>query len=409
MKSSIKTLLWILWIIGAVLGGAGVYNRFATGHHDAAYGSYIVWGLWVSGYIYYIGLSAGAFLLSSLIYVFGVKKLERIGKLSLFVAIITLGMALILILFDLGRMERFYRVYTSPSFNSMMGWMVWLYTAYFLLLLAELWFALRPDLAQWAAESGWRGTVGRTLARAKGPLTNGQLEEGRSWLRWLGTFGIPLAFAFHGGVGALFGTISARPYWHTPLVPILFLTGALVSGGALMAFAVAAFWPKRDEEYRQTLAYLAKVIMVLLVFDLILEWAEFSIPMWYGVGHEFDLLKKVLFGEFWWLFWVVHIGLGSVIPLILLLTKRHKPWAVGLAGFLVAVSFMAVRLNIVVPGLVDPNLHELVSAFSDHRLTFQYFPSVFECQVTLAMVAMGCAIFYLGYKFLPLTEERKVA
>ena len=66
MKSSTKTILWILWIIGAALGGAGVFNRFATGHHDANYGSYIVWGLWVSAYIYYIGLSAGAFLLSSL-------------------------------------------------------------------------------------------------------------------------------------------------------------------------------------------------------------------------------------------------------------------------------------------------------------------------------------------------------
>lgn len=409
MNTTTKIVLWILWILSAVLGGAGVYNRFANGHLDASYGSYIVWGLWVSAYIYYIGLSAGAFLLASLIYVFGVKQLERVGKLSLFVAIITLCMALLSIFFDLGREWRAHRVMTSPNFSSMMGWMVWLYTAYFILLVAELWFAMRPDLARWAAQSGWRGTVGKVLARTNGPLTWEQENDGRGWLRWLGTFGIPLAFAFHGGVGALFGTISARAYWHTPLVPILFLTGALVSGGALMAFAIAAFWPNRDESYRQTLAYIGKVLIALVVFDLILEWAEFSIPMWYRVGHEFDLLKKVLFGEFWWLFWVVHIALGSLVPLFLLLTRRHKPWAVGVAGLLIACSFMAVRLNIVVPGLVDPNLHELQTAFTDHRLTFSYVPSWFECQVTLAMVAMGCAMFYLGYKFLPLTEERKTA
>lgn len=106
---------------------------------------------------------------------------------------------------------------------------------------------------------------------------------------------------------------------------------------------------------------------------------------------------------------MVHIALGSLVPLFLLLTRRHKPWAVGLAGLLIACSFMAVRLNIVVPGLVDPNLHELQTAFTDHRLTFSYVPSFFECQVTIAMVAMGCAMFYLGYKFLPLTDERKTA
>ncbi len=68
----------------------------------------------------------------------------------------------------------------------------------------------------------------------------------------------------------------------------------------------------------------------------------------------------------------------------------------GVAGLLIACSFMAVRLNALEPrgaGPVDPNLHELQTAFTDHRLTFSYVPSFFECQVTVAMVAMGCAMF----------------
>jgi molybdopterin-containing oxidoreductase family membrane subunit len=402
-----KTALWIIWIALAVVGALGVVERFVHGHDAAAYGSYIVWGLWVSAYIYFIGLSAGAFLLSSLIYVFGVRQLERVGKISLFVAIITLFMALVSILFDLGRMERFYRVFTAPSFTSMMAWMVWLYAGYFLLLLVEMWFALRPDLARWATETGWRGFIGRTLALSKKPLTPVQLENDRGWLRWLGTFGIPLAVAFHGGVGALFGTVSARAYWHAPLVPILFLTGALVSGGALMAFVVATFWPNRDAGWREAVSYLGQAVLVLLVFDLLLEWAEFSIPMWYRVRHEFELLKQVMFGEFWWVFWIVHILLGSAIPLALLIFARYRPWAVGLAGMLIAVSFMAVRLNIVIPGLIAPNLRELQTAFIHPRLAFQYVPSFFEWQVTFAMIALGIAIFFLGCKLLPLREERR--
>jgi molybdopterin-containing oxidoreductase family membrane subunit len=409
MASSTKTILWILWIIGAVGGGAGVYNRFATGHLDANYGSYIVWGLWVSAYIYYIGLSAGAFLLSSLIYVFGVKRLERVGKMALLVALITLCMALLSILFDLGRMERAHRVMTSPNFSSMMGWMVWLYTAYFFLLIAELWFALRPDLAQWAARSDWRGTVGRLIARTNGPLTKAQEDDAHSWLRWLGTFGVPLAFTFHGGVGALLGTVAARSYWHTPLMPILFLVGALLSGGALMTFTIAAFWPNRDQVWRDTVQCLGKVVLGLICFDLLLEWAEISIPLWYSVGHEADLMHRVLFGEYWYVFWVFHILLGALIPMLLIIFRGRSPFAVGRAGLLVACTFLAVRLNMVVPGLVDPNLHELQTAFTDRRLVFHYLPSFFEWQVTLAMVVMGGAMFYLGYKFLPLTDERETA
>jgi molybdopterin-containing oxidoreductase family membrane subunit len=402
-----KLVVGLLWIALAIFGGLGVLTRFLQGHEPAAYGSYVVWGLWVSSYIYFIGLSAGAFLLSSLVYVFGVKQLEPAGKISLFVAGVTLLMALLTIFFDLGRMWRFYRVFTSPNFRSMMAWMVWLYTAYFLLVLAELWVAMRPDLARQQQASGARGTFARMLARSRGPLTPAEDADGRQWLKVLGGFGIPLAIAFHGGVGSLFATVSAHAYWNTPLMPILFLTGALVSGGGLLAFVVAAFWPQRDRVFHSMLAYLGRVVVALLVLDLVLEWAEFSIPMWYGVGPERNLMMYILFGPFWYVFWGVHLFAGSAIPLYLLLRRGREPWAVGSAGLLVALTFLAVRLNMVIPALIDPNLSELQNAFYDTRLRFTYIPSLFEWQLIAGMVALGIALFYLGQRYLPLMQRER--
>ena len=98
---------WWLWGALAVAGTVGVWQRLTQGHLLANYGSYVPWGLWVAAYIYFVGLSAGAFLLSSLVYVFKVKVLEPIGRLSLVVAVITLFMALLSIWFDIGYMERF--------------------------------------------------------------------------------------------------------------------------------------------------------------------------------------------------------------------------------------------------------------------------------------------------------------
>jgi molybdopterin-containing oxidoreductase family membrane subunit len=66
---------------------------------------------------------------------------------------------------------------------------------------------------------------------------------------------------------------------------------------------------------------------------------------------------------------------------------------------------MTVRLNIVIPGLLDPHLQGLQNAFTDHRLVFWYVPSFFEWQVTLFIVALGTGLFYLGYRFLPLSSN----
>ncbi len=170
---------------------------------------------------------------------FQIKALRKIGRLALFTAALTLMMALLSIWFDLGHMWRAYEVMTRPNFTSMMAWMVWLYSAYFLLILAELWFELRCDLAALATRPGLFRPVYRVLSLGwKCPQTTQEAEachrQSERVMRVLGSLGVPLAIAFHGGVGALFATLSARPYWHSSLFPIMFLTGALVSGGALI-------------------------------------------------------------------------------------------------------------------------------------------------------------------------------
>lgn len=408
-KSGRTGIAAVAWLVLAVLGIQGVLSRLLQGHHLANYGSYVTWGLWVAAYIYFIGLSAGAFLLSSLIYVGGMKRFERIGVMALFVSAITLILALLSIWFDLGHMGRFYYIYLRPNFGSMMAWMVWLYTAYFLLVLSELWLAMRPGLIRQAGENGFRGALARLLLFGKTTATEDQLAAGKRWLRILGAIGVPLAISFHGGVGALFATVVARPYWHTPLYPILFLTGALASGGALLAAVVAFLWPKRDEEWASIVTGIGRIVLAILLFDLLLEWAEFSIAMWYGVGHEYELMQRVLFGEFWYVFWVFHILLGSVIPIYLFVRKGNDPIAVGVGGLLAAVTFMTVRLNIVVPALVEPQLRGLERSYRDARLVFEYLPSWFEWQVVFFVVALGIAIFYLGYRWLPIVRTSEEA
>ncbi|HLF08705.1 MAG TPA: NrfD/PsrC family molybdoenzyme membrane anchor subunit, partial [Dehalococcoidia bacterium] len=87
--------LGIVWLAALAVGLVGVSQRLLSGHELANYTSSIPWGLWVAAYVYFVGLSAGSFLLSALIYVFGLKRLEPIGKLALFTALVALIAALL--------------------------------------------------------------------------------------------------------------------------------------------------------------------------------------------------------------------------------------------------------------------------------------------------------------------------
>lgn len=397
-----------------VWGLIGVGQRLILGHELGNEGSYVPWGLWVSAYIYFVGLSAGAFLLASLVYIFNVKRLTRIARPALLVAAVTLMMALICIWFDLGRMWRFYEIFTRPNFTSLMTWMVWLYTAYFLLVLAELWLELRVDIALLARGSGRLAPLYRLLMLGWQPPEEPEaLEEARAKasraVRVLAAVGLPLAITFHGGVGALFAGLLARPYWHSALYPILFLTGALVSGGGLLLALVAFGETGRGKEGRDTLQLLGRVVLGLLLFDVLLEWTELSIHSWYRIGPEYELLRTVLLGENWYVFWIVHLLLGVIIPLFLLIRRPLTNLTAGVSGALVAVTFMAVRLNIVIPGQITPQLQGLQDAYVDQRLLFSYMPSMYEWSVVAFVVAFGVILFFLGKRYLPITEHPRLA
>ena len=360
-----------LWAVAFVLGLFGVYQRLTNGHMLAGYGSYVVWGLWVAAYAYFVGLSAGSFLFAALVNVLDVKVLKPMTRAALWTSFVSIGVAMLAVLLDLGHMERAFRVFTSANFSSMMTWMTWLYTAFGILLALTAWFMYKQNDAM---------------------------------VKALLMVGIPIAIAFPGGGGALFATLSAKPYWHQPLYPVFFVVGALLSGGAIMAALAALLWPKRTE----LLQLMGRIVLGLITLDLVLEWAEFSIPMWYGVNPEKHVLMEVLTGQYWWVFWVVHIFLGCAVPIFLLLRKPSSPAYVGTAGLLAVVTFLAVRLNIVIPGQITPELEGLEKAFTDARLSFTYAPTTHEWLVMLFFVTVGLGALWLGFRFLPLIDSKEV-
>jgi molybdopterin-containing oxidoreductase family membrane subunit len=398
------SLFWLLAIAAFLAGLYGLYQRLDTGHQLANYGSYIPWGLWVAGYIYMIGLSAGAFVMSALVYVFRVKRLEKIGPLALLSALATLFGALILIWMDLGHPERAWKLLLNTNPASIMGWMSWLYLAYFVLLVVELWFALRARLAAAAGSPGARGAMARLLSLGRRDTSPQARDRDMRVLRVLGTIGVPVAIAFHGSVGAIFGAVGARPVWHSGLTPIIFLAGALLSGAALLTFIAAVWGPNPgSEEHRGLIKTMSLIVLGLLALDVLLEWAEFSVGLWYpGGGAEAASLRLILFGPYGWAFWIVHLGLGVAVPGLLLIFGRRSVAAVAIGCLLVAVTFLTVRLNIVLPALAVEEIEGIQHAFTGAGLTTAYAPSAMEWLVFVWAVGLSALIFLFGWQVLPI-------
>jgi molybdopterin-containing oxidoreductase family membrane subunit len=366
-----------IWIVAAGVGGWAIVQRFVAGKELANYNSYVPWGLWVALYIYLVGLSAGAFLLSSLVYVFQFRSLERLGRPALWTALVTLVTAVAMIALDLGHPERAFKVLWQPNFTSMMAWMVWLYSAYLVLLVVELWLAFRAPHS--------------------------------TTLRAVATAGIPLAVTFHGGVGALFGVIGAQPGWNSALYPILFLTGALASGGALLLFLSVTLFGEGKDRTSAALETLRKAVLGLILLDGLFLWSELSIGMYASIPEHAGVYRQMLFGKYWYTFWIVQLGFGLVIPVVLLAFARGRPRLMGLGAFIAAVGFVGMRLNLVIPDLVLPNLAGFEEAYRDQRLKFEYFPSFNEWAVAAGVLAFGTLLFFAGWRKLPLGAETPVA
>jgi molybdopterin-containing oxidoreductase family membrane subunit len=395
MRNKILPLAyWSLLGVVAVVGMAALYVRIMQGLKVTNLTSLVPWGLWVVFYIYFIGLSAGSFLISTMIYVFGLKRFEPIGRIALFAAFIALSIGLVFIWLDLGHMERFWTVFVNRSATSVLEWEIHFYNLYLVIMLAELWLLMRRDLIRKGQEPGLVGMLCRLLALGSNDLSDESAIKDMRMVKVLGTLGVPVAIGVHGGTGAIFAVVKARPYWHTGLFPLIFIVSALASGGALLTF-IYSFFGRKDEEHAARVNALGKMVAGFLALDLIFLASELLVGLYGGVPDHVAVYRAIMFGPFGYVFWLGQLGLGALAPLFLVLNKRTGSslgW-VGIAAGLIVTGIVAVRLNIVVPPFTVPLMPGLDSAYPLGRFsTFDFagFARVlFVLAIVLFIVAAG--------------------
>lgn len=401
-RKPVRYTYWIILVSMLLVGLGFLGYRYSAGLLTTNMGSIVSWGLWISFYILFIGLSAGSFLLSTLIYVFNVERYERIGRLALYSAAISLIIGLLFVAADLGHVERFWMVFTNLASTSVLWFEIMFYQLYVVIIAVELYFLTRTDLISLRERStGIKQGIYRFLSLGSQRLDKESKKRDMKVVKIFGIIGIPIAIAVHGGTGAVFAVIAAVPHWHTPLLPIVFITSALVSGAALLLFLRAFFFkPAADEQ--QFLSGLAKLAIGLLAVDWMLVIFEFLVVIYGAVPEAIAPLQQILFGANWWIFWLIQIGIGVLVPIYLIFFKGKTRISLGLAGLAIVIGIVAVRWNIVVPGLSIAKVEGLLDAFSAARLTTLYTPTIVEWLSSIGLLALFMALISLGLKLLPL-------
>ena len=367
----VQWMAWGLTIVCLAAGAYGLYLRFTEGHAAASYGSYVPWGLWIAAYVALIGASAGAFGFAAVIFTMRKTEYYGLARLAMLVAFGAFAAGMTNVWLDLGHPFRFLKLMTQTSWTSIMGWMSWFYVIYGLILVVGL-FLTR------------KGVIPKFMERF-------------SWIAFL------FAIAFAGAEGALFGVVGARALWESGLTPILFLVEAALFGTGLVAAGALIFGAMN----RQAARMLGVVMLVLLGVLLLLEWAEYTTALYASVPAKTSAVMTILTGPYWWVFWGLHLGLGVVLPGLMLLFGRGNVLLTGLAGGLIAAMGLATKLNLVLPALAQEELEGLAHAFTGPGLTFSYFPSTMEWLVWLGTLGLGGLIVLVGYRLFSLATPTR--
>jgi Ni/Fe-hydrogenase subunit HybB-like protein len=317
------------------------------------------WSILIVLYPYITGLVAGAFILASLERVFRVESVKPTYRLALLTALAFLLVAPLPLQLHLGHPERSLEMYLTPHTASAMAMFGFVYLWYLMaVLLLEIWLDYRKDIVRLAqTTTGPLRLVYRLLTLGSYDVSEEALRVDDRVGYVVTLIGIPSAFLLHGYVGFIFGSVKANPWWSTPLMPIVFLFSAIVSGIAAVMLLYMAITRLRGVEIDMAcLDTIARYLFYAFIIDFSLETLDL-IHRIYEADESFHTLDFMVKTRLYFPHIIVQIVLGTLVPLGLLaltqvvrLTARARRGTYALAGVLTLVGIFAMRWNVVIGG-----------------------------------------------------------
>lgn len=347
---------------------------------------YVYWSIQIVLYPYMTGLVAGAFVLSSLYHVFGVEKLKEIARFALVFSFALLPVAMLPLMLHLQQPQRGIHVMMTPHFTSAISAFGIVFMTYACIVGAEIWFVYRKFIVESVqrleAKSNRTGIDGlflliyKVLSLGARDLSAESLQADHKAVKFLAGLGIPVACFLHGYAGFIFGSVKANALWMTPLMPVIFICSAVVSGIALCIISYAVFMEIRKWAAKQNKNYLlpdrlvttsdlshdhlrsvqdhevkmtSKYLLIFMVLAVTLELLDI-IFRGYTAVKSWDILRDVIYEHDFVKIFILQYGIGNLIPLCLLLLPGLTTRRACVACLLVLFGVLMMRWNVVIGG-----------------------------------------------------------
>lgn len=400
---------------------------------------YVYWSIQIVMYPFMTGLVAGAFVLSSLYHVFGVTKLKEIARFSLVFSFALLPVAMLPLMLHLMQPLRGIHVLMTPHFTSAISAFGIVFLTYACIVASELWFVYRQHFVETAmaikaapTRSGLdvlRLRFFSILTLGAWDISEEAIQKDHKAVSLLAAIGIPVACFLHGYAGFIFGSVKANALWMTPLMPVIFICSAVVSGIALciLCYVVTQelrkFLAKRKmarwahepnapsvEQLRGAeeaeVKMVANYLLYFMIAALTLEILDL-IFRGYTQVKSWDILREVIMERDFVKIFILQYTIGNAIPFIMMIMPGRTVRRITIATVLVIFGVFMMRWNVVIGG----------QAFSLSFAGFMHYhlPIIPHDLETfkeglfgaLMVMATPFVIFYFLTKIFPVFAEEK--
>lgn len=409
MSTAMKTSLWLSGVMFLIAVAAWVYQLKEGLILTNMQNSYS-WGLYISGLAFFVGNAAGGLVLTSSIYLFGIKKLKPLAKIGALTAFANVTAAMLIVLPDIGRPLRLYNLLLHPNFMSPLVWDVIVLNLYAVASAVYLYILMLPEL------------TGRLAWLAIRVDDAGAFSD--RWARRIAPVALLFAIGIHVVTAWIFSTQGARDWWFSPVMAPDFVSVAIAVGTTVVLVAGALAYGTGDR-YREAFATLGLIIFIATCIHLFLMANDLVIHAWYGNAETHRILAIA-----WGRYGLAH-AFEVAAPLLgawLLMRPQvlHSlPRLLLSAGLLVAGVFVhrflimpAAYTNIPMTmtpfGLPDSHWSlpiasgRLLPGMSTFIDQYAYFPSLVEMVILLGIMAYMVLVVLLAVIKLPILHKERI-
>lgn len=383
--NSIFNFLLIMHVIVIAVGLGAAFYMEHNGHIVTGMNNQVVWGVPHVFAVFLIVSASGALNAASASSVFSKLAYKRFARLSGLLAMALLVGGLAVLVLDLGRPDRLIVAMTSYNFKSIFAWNIFLYTGFMVIVGVYLWTMMDKNVKQFNKLAGWAAFFWRLI------LTT--------------------------GTGSIFGFLVARELYDSAIFAPLFISASFVYGMAFTVWVLITMCQATGHRLMvPDVARRMRNLFIIFIGAMLYFTAVHHITNLYAAEH-IGVERYILWSGslFTWLFWVGHVLVGGILPLLILVSGEFGASRAALisASVLMLIGGVAHIYVIIIGGQSYPlSLFpgmEVSSSFQDGQFA-NYVPTLPEfllglAGVSIAMFVTGFALKLLPFLPSPIKEE----